>query len=469
MMDAFLTIFFFVLIIGFLVLIHELGHFLAAKVTGVKVNEFAIGFGPKILSYKFHDTDYQIRLLPLGGFVSLAGEKDASVQGGFRSKSLPVKTFILTGGVIMNFIGALIFLGIFLNTQDSRISLPNLVEYTFTNTVKQETYYPIGISSVPEGEGFSNISEGDVIVAINDNKITSASDFATRYSSLEGNRATVTFFDLQTFETTNKEVVFGEFSNGNFFEIVVTEVVNEDSNLKVGDRIVGINNKFFQSYSEFISLRDQFAGSEVIFNLLNYSGELEERLVNISQEGESGMLGIFLDREDSLGWTPLSSFENRAIYFLEFKQDLITPVTFTIDLTMFQLEGIGNLLSDAFTRGDFTEASQALGGPVAVGGVVNDVVEFRAYDSLIFITALISLSLAIFNILPIPALDGGQLMIAIIESVRRKQLKDETIEKINFIGFLFLIFLSLLIMAKDIVQLDIISGASDWIQKVFGK
>src|SRR5260221_13647235 len=133
-MNFFLTVFFLILIVGVLVFVHELGHFLAAKLSGVTVNEFAIGFGPKLFSKTLKGTKYAINLLPLGGYVQLEGENEDIGPNSFKNKRFRVKAFVLLAGVFMNLLLAVILLGFYLNSNGYRFAVPKLVEFTFSGT-----------------------------------------------------------------------------------------------------------------------------------------------------------------------------------------------------------------------------------------------------------------------------------------------------------------------------------------------
>src|SRR5438105_4150320 len=122
-MNFFLTVFFLLLNISILVFVHELGHFLAAKISGIPVQEFAIGFGPKIVSKTMGGTIYSLNLLPIGGFVQLEGETEDLGPNSFRNKKFRYKAFVLLAGVTMNILLAIVLLAFFLNLNGYKFAL----------------------------------------------------------------------------------------------------------------------------------------------------------------------------------------------------------------------------------------------------------------------------------------------------------------------------------------------------------
>lgn len=467
-MDFLLTIFFFLLIIGFLVFIHEFGHFAAAKLTGVPVKEFAIGFGPILFSKEFHGTKYRLNLLPLGGFVSLEGEEEMDSPNGFRSRSFPVKLAILLGGVTMNFIAAVIFFGIFLLQNNFANILPTITDFEFKNTEVNKEFYPIITSIENDGTFLENI---DSIYSINNEEIDSIQEFEKIILSSRGENIQVETFNLDTLGLESSETVV---PSNLFYSALITSVGEEsfgEKYFEVNDTILEINGESFSNQQEFFAMLEDSQGQETSFTIISEDGV--ERGVQVgllpSKNEEGVILGVGLNFSiNGINYIPYSQDENK-IYYVQYKKNLLSPFAITYDLGVYQIKAIGELVSNAFRTNDFSEVAQIVGSPVAVGSTIGDVVEVRVFGALIFLTALISLSLAMFNVLPIPALDGGQIVIALIESIRRKKIPDEIVNRINFVGFIFLMALSVLIIGKDLFQFNILQDIADAFRRVFGK
>jgi len=206
-MNFLLTIFFLLLIISVLVFVHELGHFLAAKLIKVPVDEFAIGFGPKIFSKKYKGTNYAVNLLPIGGYVQLEGESSDISPDSFRNKRFIYKAFVLLAGVIMNLLLAIILLAFFLNANGYKFALPKLANYTFSNTDLQGTYFPITIISVdPQGPSNGKLFINDIIVGIDGHYFNSYPEFQNLLKERQNTNVEVDYLDRDTYTVSSKRL-----------------------------------------------------------------------------------------------------------------------------------------------------------------------------------------------------------------------------------------------------------------------
>jgi len=391
-MDFILTIFIFILIISSLVLVHEFGHFIAAKIFNIPVQEFAIGFGKSIYSRKYKDTVYKINILPLGGYVNLEGETDSHKFGGFRDKPFFVKFVVLTAGVLMNLVFASVLLNVFLILNNCQFnSIPKLVNYDFSNVEKQIEALPLRIIDVQKGS-------------------------------------------------------------------------NADGILESSELIISLNNNYYSSFSEFKNLLLQNIGKEVSIGLIKLDTfEIYTKLLFLDKEKiiNDGVLGVKFSSNNTL--------VDNQIFLLKYPANVLSGFNLTLDIFVFQAKALWSIFSNAFQTGEFTEVTDAVGGLPAITNQVNQIVTFRIFEVLIPFTAFISISLAFINILPIPALDGGQLLIYSIEALIRKKIPDKVINYINLSGFVFLLFLGLLINIKDIIRLDLFKSLFNFINTLFGR
>lgn len=389
-MTFLLTILIFALIITILVSIHEFGHFAAAKLSGVAVHEFAIGFGPTVFSKHYKGTDYKLNLLPLGGYVQLEGETDDSKPNSFRNKRLRIKAFVLLAGIFMNLILAVILLGIYLNNNAYRFAIPKIVNYEFTNTSFQESYFPLIVTFVdPEGPSVGKFEENEVIVAANSTSFKSMSEFLQILKDNQNKDIEFQFLDFQTFEISKRNITLGS--------------ADEDGSIL------------------------------------------------------------------KVGLSPYDTQSGRETYFLKYNEVPTAGLSMTYDAFIYQFKALGGLVTNAVSTGDYDEVSNSVGGLPAIGNQVGQLVEFQAYDVLIPLTALFSVNLAMFNILPFPALDGGQLLFATIEKIRRKKFSDQFLNRVNFGGFVILMSFGLLVTLKDIVQLNWLGSLIDGVKSIFGR
>ena len=461
----------FIFILSFLVFIHELGHFLAAKFFKIPVNEFAIGFGPILFSKKYKETNYRLRALPLGGFVSLEGEHSSDNPKGFRSRPFFVKFSVLIAGIFMNFIAAIFLLAFFLVGNNRVFVVPSLTEFEFSNVEKQYSFFPIQFFNVEENRGWENVNEGDIAVEVNDQKINSLSEFQEALDSSRGKNINLTFLDIESLVLKKKSIKIGGFVN-NFLPIRIVDVEKNsrsEGKLFKDERIIGINGSFFKQTKDFLEILKRAQGTNAVFHFLEDDGNVTTRNIEIENAKEDGsILEIAFIHDQGIKFESIS-LSDRNTYFVQYKNNILAPLSFTYDVSIYQVKAIFSLLAESFETGDFEEVSMSVGGPIAVGNVVGEVVRFELFETLAPLIGFISLSLAIFNLLPIPALDGGQIAIITFEALRGKKINDETVNKINFIGFAFLIILSILIFAKDIDQFNIITKLIDQFKNILGK
>ncbi|MPW25841.1 RIP metalloprotease RseP [Alkalibaculum sp. M08DMB] len=330
------TIIIAVLIFGFLIVIHELGHFISAKLSKVRVEEFAIGMGPKIFGYQGKETLYTLRLIPMGGFCKMLGEDENNyTEGSFNSKGKLNRIIILAAGSIMNILGCIILL----STIFIIIGIP-----TTTITSLEENY--------PAYE--AGIEQGDTIVAINDNEIKSWEDISQIIDSNE-----VGIYNLNVLRN------------------------NENLNFQV-------------------------------------SSQLDEGL-------NQYRIGITPEREKNIFSAVYSGLEQTVLY---------TKLIFT---SLIQLVSGGASTDD-------------LMGPIGVVSMVGETVKY-GITAILNLAAVISLNLAIFNLLPIPALDGSRIVFVIIEWIKGSPISQEKEGMVHFVGFAALLVLAVFIAYKDILRL----------------
>ena len=353
-----LALFFFVI----LIVVHEYGHFLAAKRNGVDVEEFGIGFPPKIAGKTFGKgiwrSYYTINLLPLGGFVRLKGEADADKgKGTYGAATFWVKTKIILAGVFMNLIVAwMIFTGLAIT------GIPSLVENQYTRDSAQ----PVK-------------------------------------------------------------------------EFVAVGLVREDSpadagGILVGDRITQIGDTEISSSADLFDAAEAQAGQEV---LLRYN-----------REGIDAETTVTLNTEESdepyLGVGPADIIVNK---YSVWEAPLVGAGT-TVQLAGETYKGLGGLVSN-LAGGDFSDAAQDVSGPVGIFVILDNASEF-GFEFLIFFIGIISLTLAIMNSLPIPALDGGKLFVSGLFKLMRRPLTKKVETTIHGTGFAILMALILLISYLDV-------------------
>lgn len=329
------TIIIALLIFGVLVIVHEFGHFSIAKLIGVKVEEFAVGMGPKIFGFQRGETLYTLRALPLGGFCSMLGEdEESNDEKSLNNKSKWGRAAVFAAGSIMNIILAILLLAIVLYFIGTPIT-------TIAEVEKDYPAYQAGIRS------------GDKILSLNDQEIE-------KYSQIQN---------------------------------IITN--NEDKPLKV---IVERDNQIQQ-----------------LDLVPKYDQDLERYRVGISPE---------------------------------YEKSIITAMIFSVEesvlLVKAILEVLGQLITGKANLDNFT-------GPVGVIAIVNETAKVGILP-VILLASQISLNLGIFNLLPIPALDGSRLLFLAIEAIRGKPLAPEKEGVFHFAGLIVLMIFAVFIGYRDIIR-----------------
>ena len=362
-----MSILLFFLVLFILVLVHEWGHFIVAKKTGMRVDEFGIGFPPKLFGVKKGETEYTFNALPIGGFVRIYGENyedyssaDKSDQSrGFNSRPKWAQALVLIAGVAMNILFAW---------------------FLFSLT------YMVGVpTAVDESE---------------------ASDSAMLY-------------------------VTGVLPESPAVGIPVHSVITSVSN---GDDKVDNPTP-----SEFSSLVAMNAPAPV--DIAYRSGDVESSVSMVPKQGLSED-----DPDKYLVGVSLSLLEVE-------KRPFFTAVIDGFSATVQGLVGISvglwSLIAQSFTgEADFSQVA----GPVGIVGMVGDAASF-GLTALLTFTAIISLNLAVINLLPFPALDGGRLVFVAIESVTGKHIPAEWAGRVNLVGFAILMLLMIAVTYNDILRL----------------
>lgn len=372
------------LILVLLIVVHELGHAIAARRNGVVVEEFGIGFPPRAWSRKLKNGIlFSLNWLPLGGFVKLQGENDAAKKkGDYGAASFWVKTKILLAGVMINFLVAVVI---------------------FTG---------FAVAGLPKFTG------------VIDNQFTVASD---------------------TKETTEP--------------VKVAQVVEgspaDQAGLKTGDELLRVNGQPVADPSKVRSLGQENKGKtiEIIYRRGNTETTVKVTLRAENKNG-NGYLGIGTAQREVRQSTWSAP---------------IVGVTITYQLAEATLKSLGQMIGDLATglvdkanpnaqvreQGDkkIDQVSQNVAGPIGILGVIFPSAREAGIGSLLFLTGLISLTLAVMNALPIPALDGGRWFLMALFKVLRRPLTKELEEKINSIGFLVLMGLIVLVSIADVGKL----------------
>ena len=431
------TIFYFIVTIGVLVLVHELGHFLAAKFFGMRVDVFSIGFPPRAFGKKVGETDYCVSWIPIGGYVKIAGMIDESFDTEFinsepqpwefRSKPAWQRIIVLSAGVAMNLLLAIvIFWGIIFH--QGRVIRP----------VTEIGY--VAPNSAAAKAGFL---PNDRILTVNEAPVSHWDDIESRMYT-EGLSADVHFTverAAQSVRVTVPQSLMPSLSDERFgflpagLVAVVSTVENgkpaQGIGLQSGDTIIAVNSARV-TYGALPDVIHANAGREV---LLTWKRGQEERSARVTPTGE-GRIGVSLEA----GYQ--GPILHQSYGFLEALPISVREVTIASGLL---LENIWQIVVGK------TSFSKSVGGPVRIAQMANRSAE-SGLTSFLGFMAMLSVSLALLNILPIPALDGGHIAFVVVEGVIRREVPANVKIAIQKAGFGLLLAFRAFVVYNDIVH-----------------
>ncbi len=404
-----------IVLLGVLITIHELGHFLVAKLCQVKVNEFAIGFGPAIWKKQGKETKYTLRLIPLGGYNSMEGEEEASEdERSFSKASIPKRIAIVLAGATVNIIFAIMVY--------------------FTITVASGTYVSNQIDTVIDtyAADTAGLQEGDKLLEGNGKKIKSKKDLNEVIQKAKGNK--IEFKVEREGETLTYSIIPSEVKTkvtGIYLDekckIVAVQKgsASERQGVRANDKLIKVNGV---EIKEDNKLALQEIGKNEVNNitLTVRRGEAEITIDLIPEYESTYMLGVNLKEAEDTIW---NRFLNGGMQTQEFLISIVDNLKQLVT---------GNVGVDQMM------------GPVGISQVVAKTDGISEFFEML---ALISLSLGVTNLLPIPALDGGKILILLIEAIRRKPMKQQTEVNIQLMGFALLIALSLYVTYHDVLRI----------------
>lgn len=418
-----------VLLLGFIIIIHELGHFLLAKKNGITVTEFSIGMGPRIASFVKNNTRYSLKVFPFGGSCMMLGE-DETVEddGAFHKKSVWARFSVIFGGAFFNFILAFILALIVVNVVG--------VDKPFITKVAKDS-----------PAAAAQLQEGDLITKINGRRIHFSREVSLHFVFHPLTEEAVEFTYKRdgkefTSKLTPKELsdymlgftYSSELPNAEILELGEGGPLAE-AGMAVGDIIVNINGTKIGSGQDLLEYLKEhpLADQPIMISYLRAGNTTEitatPRLVT------SHSLGLgFNGRYEKV--SPVQTVMNS---FYEIKYNI-----------RYALDSLGYLISG---RASVKDISGPVGIVNVVGQIVNETEDYGIGAVLISLASfciLISTNLGVMNLLPLPALDGGRLVFLLIEAVRGKPVPKEKEAMVHFVGMALLMVLMVFVLYNDI-------------------
>ncbi len=457
-MDLLTTILLFIVVIGILVAIHEFGHFIAARISGMRVDVFAIGMGKRLFGYNkitgftWGDlpddwdgngyTDYRISMLPIGGYVKIAGMVDESFDTNytageprpweFRSKNAWQKAFVITAGVIMNI---LLAYGIYTG-----------IAYVNGETIFQTT--TISYTEKDSPFAAAGIQSGDRITSIDNKPVSNWKEIVKNLTTEQvGNdKSVVVQRGDATITTTvsGKKIVdaltlgekksLGIYPNGLrvFAQAMTDDFPAEKAGIRAGDTLVSVEGVPIVSPAQFIEIVNARKNTPLSVRWQR-GNDIQSAVIRTTAEGKVGieLTASYTGPRSTLDY---SFGEALAVGF----RDTKNSATAFFDM-------MGQIFSGK------VPARQAIGGPIKIAEMASQTYSLGITAFLIFM-AMLSVTLAVINIMPFPALDGGHLVFIILEGVARREVPVKIKLAFQQVGVIILLGFMIFVLYNDIVR-----------------
>ena len=425
-MSVIYSILAFAFTLGVIVLLHELGHYVVAKFFGVRVLTFSVGFGNRVWGFTRGGTDYRLSALPLGGYVRMGGELAEESTGDpsdFVNKPRWQRILIYLAGPFMNLV----------------LSVGVLTGLFMIGTHLQ------GLSKVPPVVGFieagspgekAGLLLEDRILSVDGKKVEYWTDFDFTVATAPERKLAVEIDrqgQRQTVELVPLKVPRDGYGDSGIFpklqlrlSVILKDRAAELAGFQSGDAILRVNGQPILDAQAFIDAIEALPGQNVEIEFRRHEELMKLTVLteNVDGKGKIGVqLGIFRQ--------------------LPFGEAIVESFHYNVDIVKKTFEVLGKL----FTRE--IAAQSALSGPVEIARLSGDAAE-QGFDSLFGLIAFLSISIGILNLLPIPLLDGGQILILLIESFLRRDLPLRVKERFAQAGFMILMVLMATVLFFDL-------------------
>lgn len=424
--------------LGILVFVHEFGHYAVAKLCGVRVEVFSLGFGKRLWGFRRNGTDYRISLIPLGGYVKMAGENPLEARTGdpgeFTSHPRWQRFLIAIAGPVMNIILAIVVLtGVY------------MVHFEYPDYWRKNA--PVGYVESNSPAEKAGILPGDRVLQIDDlqnptweqlsYKVELNPNQPLPVTLQRGNEIKHTF--LTPAAAPPDQVGFDGMTGEAPVLIAAIErgTPAEKAGIQPGDQLVSANGRPVGHTVALSKILEQTKDTPVDITYRRNGKDMTVRVVPalLPGEGQKGepryRIGASLQEGKEVVKLPFSKAFNRSV------EDCRTN-----SLLIFQL--LGKMIQRKVSIKQFS-------GPIGITIMSSEAAKVGIWE-LTFVMALISLNLAIFNLLPIPILDGGLMLMLLIESVMRRDIKQEVKERVYQAAFVFLLLFAAVVIFNDVAK-----------------
>ncbi len=423
------------LALSFLVGVHELGHMLAAKAFGMRVEKFSIGFPPKVIGFKKGDTTYQLGAIPLGGFVKISGMVDESFDTKgmatapepweFRAKPAWQRLIVMLGGIIVNLIvGVIIFVFLTYGYGDERLPIAE-VEGIQTSQIAQDM----------------GLQDGDRIIGVNGQKIQYFEDIVSGDVLLGDNVVFTVERGEETLQVPVPNDLVDKLSDkknrANFISPIHTFTVGEvksemaqAAGLEKGDRILSVNGDTIAYFQDFQAATQ--AHKEETINA-----------VVLREGGAIDTLALYVDAEAVVGFQTVADLPTETTLYT-FGQSIPKGAGRAFGVVFDNIKAFGKIFKG------HVSASNAVSGPISIAGMFGREWIWQRFWTM---TAILSMILAFMNFLPIPALDGGHVMFLLYEMITGRTLSVKFMEVALKVGMALVLSLMIFAIVNDVLRL----------------
>ena len=431
----------FLFVLGVLIFVHELGHFLAARRVGVRVLTFSLGFGPKILKFTRGDTEYCISAIPLGGYVKMAGESPDDPRSGapdeFMSKSKWERFQILIMGPVMNIVLAVVVLAIVLAQGAER-------------PVYEDQPPVIGGVEMNSAAEKGGIMAGDRIITVAGDAVPTWNDLRMAISTKADRPVAVTLdrggsvVSLEVRPSAEGRYEMGDLGVLPDTSPIAQKIEPNDAaargGMKAGDVIYAVNGTRVITPED---LKEAIAA---------HPGEAIE--VEVRRDGAPQTLSITPDKRPTGGWIGITIGEASR----SFKPGPFEAVKMSVEQNAAASVMIFKILGGLFTG---STSVRQLQGPVGIAQLSGESAE-AGFIHLLNLMAVISLNLGLLNLMPVPVLDGGHILIMALEGVARRDFSMAVKEKMLLAGFVVLMMLMVTVIYNDLTRITWIERLMPW-------
>lgn len=420
-----------ILAFNFIIIVHELGHFLVARYNGIKVLEFSLFVGPKIWGTKKGDTEYSLRLIPILAYVKMEGEEESSDdEGAFSNKSVWARMAVVAGGPFANLLSALIIL----------VIMFSITGYTTTELDEIELDSPAYTAG---------LKESDKIISYNGKRVYLPSDLVQFAYVDKGNLATITVLrdgikknlEIEPLVTNQDRYMLGfeakktAGASSTIVKSISEGLPAQKAGLIKDDKIIALDGNAVDSLYDIIRYAQDVKDNEIELTVIRNGNEIKIPITpQLVKDKPSISMGVS---------------------FKESQDSLIGTVGYSLKYVWANVRNVGYSLKWLVTG---KVAIKQMSGPVGIVTVMNDATNegINIKEKLLYLlsmTAYIDIAIGATNLVPFPALDGNKLLLLLVEVIRKKPISPERENQISMVGLAVLMVLMLITTSNDIISI----------------